>query len=65
MTVKKTEHSLAQAKCDPQIVDSLINLAVAVGNKAKVSEPLLKSSEAKGNIKKKEPVINPVQLGLL
>ena len=63
MTVKKTEHSLAQAKCDPQIANSLIDLVVAAGNKAKVSEPLLRSSEAKVTIKKKVPVINPVQSG--
>ena len=63
MTVKKTKHNLTQAKCDPQIVESLINLAVAAGNKAKVSEPLLKSSEAKVTIKKKEAVINPIEPG--
>ena len=59
MTVRKPKHHLTQANCDPQIADSLIRLVVATGNKAKVSEPLMKASEAKVTIKKKESVSIP------
>ena len=48
--LKMAKDFLKQAKCDAQIADALIKLVVAAGNKAKVSEPLLKL-----------PELNPIQ----
>jgi hypothetical protein len=42
MTIKEPKYHSAKAKCDPEIADALIKLAVAAGNKANVREPKLK-----------------------